>query len=361
MKKLLLASTALVATAGVASAAEITLSGMAEMGIYDNGNDTAQFFTDVDVTFTMSGEADNGLTFGASVDLDESDGSNSTTTCSFTDTDVDTSGDGAGLGANPLVPTGLAAPLGTQLCTITSMGASNAFAPGVQGGESIFVSFGGATLTMGDTDGALDARVPEMGLAGGSLADDETTHLGFFTADGADGIYDGQVARFDYAYGPVIMSISAEQDLNGADSDHVFGIGFSYAANVSNVDLNVGIGYQGVEDLGYWTSVAATAGFANGLSAGVTYASYDDESVVDVDIEHVGVGVGYSMNALSVGLNWGQYEFDNGDETSGYGLAATYDLGGGMELRAGYGYSDFDIGGVSDDFDTFSMGARMNF
>ena len=71
MKKILFATTALVATAGVASA-EIALSGMAEMGIYNPNTETAdtQFFTDIDVTFTMTGESDNGLTFGASIDID---------------------------------------------------------------------------------------------------------------------------------------------------------------------------------------------------------------------------------------------------------------------------------------------------
>ncbi|NVK61771.1 MAG: porin, partial [Rhodobacteraceae bacterium] len=135
MKKILFATTALVATAGIASA-EVTLSGQAEMGIFNSGydlanreeNDDTQFFTDLDVTFTMTGEADNGLTFGATIDLDEAADYN-----------------------NP----------------------GRFERPGDQGGENMFVSYGGATLTMGDTDGALDARVPEMALAGGSLADDE--------------------------------------------------------------------------------------------------------------------------------------------------------------------------------------------
>ncbi|MEO1580050.1 MAG: porin, partial [Pseudomonadota bacterium] len=72
MKKVLLASTALVVSAGIA-AADVSLSGSAELGIFDDDTET-QFHTDIDVTFTMSGETDGGLTFGASIDLDESDG-----------------------------------------------------------------------------------------------------------------------------------------------------------------------------------------------------------------------------------------------------------------------------------------------
>jgi outer membrane protein OmpU len=71
MKKVLFATTALVATAGVASA-DIALSGVAQMGIQGgSGGATTQFVQDIDITFTMSGTADNGTTFGAAIDLDE--------------------------------------------------------------------------------------------------------------------------------------------------------------------------------------------------------------------------------------------------------------------------------------------------
>ena len=82
MKKLLLASTALVMTAG-AAAAQVNLSGEARMGIaYDNGiangtvaspNNTAklQFTSRIRVTFSMSGETDSGLAFGASIRGDQ--------------------------------------------------------------------------------------------------------------------------------------------------------------------------------------------------------------------------------------------------------------------------------------------------
>ncbi len=337
MKSILFATTALVATAGVASA-EIALSGMAEMGIFDNGNDDTQFFTDIDVTFTMSGEADNGLTFGASIDLDESDG-------------------------NP----------------------SGAFSGGTQGGEAIFISYGGATLTMGDTDGALDARTPELALAGGSINDDETTHLGFNHSDGidpgADGIYDpvedgiglsldgfgdGQIARFDYAYDAFTFSLSAEQVADGADVDGVgntiWGLGVSYSGQVSTVDLTVGLGYQTLEDFADVTTVAVTGGFANGFSAGLTYTdmSLDDDFATD-DIEHWGIGFGYEMNALALGLNYGEYDAGGTGDLSGWGFAALYDLGGGLEARFGYGYSDVDADALDDDYDTYSLGLRMNF
>jgi outer membrane protein OmpU len=349
MKSILFATTALVATAGVASA-EIALTGNAEMGIYapavnDDGDlemgDT-QFFTDMDIRFTLSGEADNGLTFGATIDLDEAADRN-----------------------NP----------------------GRFESPNVQGGEAIFISYGGATFTMGDTDGALDARVPELALAAGSLADDETVHLGFNHADGfdegddgeyrviddgvglsLDGYGDGQIARIDYAYDAFTFSASMEQVADGADAenaagddigDTIWAVGVAYSGQLSTIDLTVGLGYQTLDEVADVTSVAATGGFGNGFSAGLTYTDMSIEG--GDDIEHWGVGFGYEMNAIAVGMNYGEYTQED-DKLSGFGLAASYDLGGGLSARFGYGYSDIDPDGASsDDYDTYSLGLSMNF
>jgi hypothetical protein len=40
----------------------------------NGGATTTQFVQDIDITFTMSGTADNGTTFGAAIDLDENAG-----------------------------------------------------------------------------------------------------------------------------------------------------------------------------------------------------------------------------------------------------------------------------------------------
>ncbi|MCA0995179.1 porin [Alloyangia pacifica] len=350
MKKILFASTALVATAGVA-AAEVTISGYAEMGIYnpgerfDQGNDEAQFFTDIDLTFTMSGEADNGLVFGANIDLDEAD--------------------------NPFSD------------------------PWDQGGEALFVSYGGATLTMGDTDSAYDKVVPEMNLGGaGSMADDETIHAGFNDGaefDGGVNGSDGQIARFDYAYDAFTFSVSAEQIADGSKpSDFVtdydadtgtvtygredsgetlWSAGVGYSAEFSGVDMSAGLGYLKLDEWAEVWGVGVTAGFAGGFEVGATYSDIEGEDGFDVDSgEHWGVGFGYSMNALSIGVNYGKYDFDDAGEREGWGIAANYDLGGGLVAQFGYGSSTFentqtneDTGATFDDDDTWSLGLAMSF
>ena len=368
MKNVLFASTALVAFAGAASA-EVTLSGNAEMGIFNNdsiGANTAatavettngetSFFTDLDVTFTMSGETDGGLTFGASIDLDEG-------------------GDG-----------------------------SNFEKPGLQGGETIFLSGAFGTLTAGDTDGALDWALTEVAFNSGSLGDDETVHAGFNGNNGLDGLYDGQIVRYDYSFGDFGVALSAElaEDAGNTGDDDVFGIGFKYQLDLGGSEIGLGLGYQTAAvnnvDVDTW-GLSVNGSFGGGFQAGLSYVSYDNQipnAIADgaftgalddtnlfggpntaqggrivtpgADVEHVGVGVGYSAGAISASLNYGQYDLDNNGvfegKIDGYGLTVGYDLGGGAAVQFGYGRSDYSDLGLAnvDTVDTVSFGVRMNF
>ena len=82
MKKLLIASTALVATAGMASA-DVTVTGHAAAGFHSGLDDvyttaaltqlTSQadgVYSNAGVDFTMTGATDNGISFSASVNID---------------------------------------------------------------------------------------------------------------------------------------------------------------------------------------------------------------------------------------------------------------------------------------------------
>ena len=75
MKKLLIASTALVMVAG-AAAAEVKVTGSGEVGLnYASNATTNDFIVDYDlaVQFNMSGKTDTGLGFGASFELNAKD------------------------------------------------------------------------------------------------------------------------------------------------------------------------------------------------------------------------------------------------------------------------------------------------
>ncbi len=73
MKKLLIASTALVASAGFA-AADVAVTGGASMGVKYNSAaaDTLTMHEEIDFNIVGSGTTDGGLTFGASLDVDAS-------------------------------------------------------------------------------------------------------------------------------------------------------------------------------------------------------------------------------------------------------------------------------------------------
>ncbi|MCC1491427.1 porin [Cognatishimia sp. F0-27] len=345
MKKILFASTALVATAGIASAevtgsgaGTINITGNAEIGVFGGSafnavtgdTDTVEtaFHTDVDVVFAMSGEADNGLTFGATVDLDEGFG-----TAGNNDRD--------------------------------------------DGGATFFVAYGNARLDMGDTDGAFDAVIKETALAGGSIRDDETGHLGWAHPainlnNGLDSqIGDGQIARFSYTFSGFTAHLSAEQVAEGNNVENaagdellgetIWGLGVRYNADISNGTVGVGIGYQTVDgDNGadLW-GISLDGTLSNGLTAAISYSQLDFKGN-DNEVKYTSIGFGYEMNNIAVGINYGQYDTNFGADTSGFGLAASYDLGGGLSAQLGYGQgeSENDFAGSPD---SFSLGLRMNF
>ena len=353
MKKVLFATTALVATAGIASA-DISISGYAEIGLTDTGaaagaTDTTnmQLHQDVDVTFTMSGETDGGMAFGVSVDLDEA----------------------AGLVSN-----------------------SN-------NGTAAFVSSGAVKLTVGNTDGAMDFAMTEV-TGPGSITDNETGHDGFYGSY-LDGQYDNQVATFSYSIGALALAVSTEiLDTDAAGRSSGMALGAKYTVN----GITLGVGHQTADTVdprfggatavtargginaagaviaaaaatpatdivapvaavtGVVASVDATGVSASGtfgaLTAGVAFTAYDS-NVAQFDADHVGVGFSYKMDNLTIGGNWGEFDSDTrAQDREGYGITANYALGGGAVVQAGYESSE--VAGV-DAGDSVSLGIAMSF
>jgi outer membrane protein OmpU len=216
MKKVLFATTALVATAGVASA-DIALSGSAQMGIQGgSANDTTQFVQDIDITFTMSGTADNGTTFGAAIDLDEN---------------------AAGVGTN-------------------------------DAGVAIFISGDLGTLTLGDTDGALDWAMQEVDFNGARRSTTTTPRMPASTATAASTVTTtvrscatttasatsrsrlGRAGRQHdrTAWAIAFNSVGLVQVATRCDGDPIWGIGAKYSGMFAGGTFGVGIGYQFTND-----------------------------------------------------------------------------------------------------------------
>ena len=330
MKKILLATTMLAGTAGFA-AAEVAVSGYAEIGIWSDTAGDIAFHQDVEVTFKMSGTTDGGLEFGAQIDLDE--------------TNVALDDDS---------------------------------------GTTVYVSGAFGKLTMGDTDGAHDWAIQDAGALT-SLTDDHTSHVAWYGATGLDGQGDGQVVRYENTFGAFSFAISAEQEDNGAvgGADDIWGIGVKYNADLGGTTLNLGLAYQsgnmdapfldggGVDPatthaayvnmdqnadvIGLSVGAELAAGFGGSLS----YSDYSFDTAARNDFTHVGLALNYTTGALSTHFNYGVANPEVGPDVDSWGLAVNYDLGGGAVVMAGYG-SDVDAATVGDQ-DQWSIGLGMSF
>ena len=323
MKKLLLASTALVGFAGAAAAAEVTLSGYAEMGIRGGDLIETQFHNDVVINFNFSGTMDSGVEFGGKVQLDDTNGSNPNGGPTFDD-------------------------------------------------EAFWVSGTFGKVTLGETDGAFDWALSEI-YTGTSLTDDHSTHAGAYWFTGLDSTHDNQIMRYEYSFGDFGVALSAEMDDSGVSpADTVLGIGGKWSGQMGGMDVGLGVGFQDNGLNSVW-GLSASAAMSNGFSVALGYADLDGQAfhtsngfaVTPISDSWWGLGVAYTTGALTVGANYGTFDTDLGD-VSGWGLVANYDLGGGAVAMAGYGSSDVPAGSGGGSWngggeDTFSVGLGLSF
>ncbi len=200
MKNILLASTILVASAGIA-AAEVRVTGDGRMGVWDRGAVT-DLNGRVRVNFGLSAEGDHGLTFGGTLRI------------------------------------GQAWNAGTS----TAIGPQNG---------SVFIAANGLRLTVGDIDGAVASRVAIYGGGLGFTGNigRPNTHGPFNTnyLEGDSGATSS--IRVDYDMSGFGISLAARQGVaNDAE------IAVSYSAS----GLSVAAGY---EEGGVWS---VSAGYAAG-------------------------------------------------------------------------------------------------
>ena len=304
MKKALLATTALVTMSGAAYAQGVTVSGSAEMGIAAGADGNAMFHQDVDVAFKMEAMTDGGLTFGTAVSLDDTKEAKRATA------DANTT----------------------------------------NGGFAVYVNGPFGNVTLGDTDGAFDWALTEVGGAG-AIADNHTGHKGWSPGgngglDGKGG--DGQILRYDNSFGDLGVAISYEQEDGGSDGD-VIGVGVTGGFG----DFGIGAGFQ-THDNASISGVSATATFGE-ISGALNYSRLSSDT--GADNTHIGVGATYAIGATTVNVNFGRND-DGSAENTGFGVAAAYGLGGGATLQFGYGNSQL---ADDTDEDTWSLGLSMSF
>jgi outer membrane protein OmpU len=294
MKKFLIATTALVATAGIANA-EVAVSGSAKAGLQYNseGATKTQLLSTATVVFDASGESDGGLTFGFNANLIFTDGG---------DLDNDDS-------------------------TVYMSGAFGK------------ISFG----AVAEADEV--AGLSDIGWDGLDVDDVAEALVG----DELDDIYDvGGISHnvnYTYATGPVVFSLSG-QVATGHGTDNVK----SYAAGVkySFGDAYVGLGYADHRfgdafGTGFNEDAQVVSVYGGGSFGAIKVAAlYADANHtvggVDFDAQSYGVNASYTMDALTLSVGLGRADFDAATglaDQKSMGIGAAYSLGGGASVHFG--------------------------
>ncbi|MFV0302358.1 MAG: porin [Paracoccus sp. (in: a-proteobacteria)] len=350
MKKVLLATTALALTTGVA-AAEITLSGDARMGLVYDGND-AQFGSRARIRFTATGETDGGLSFGASFRVDHENA-------------------GGGL---------------------ASSGTAGA----------VYVSGTYGKLSMGDVVSASEAAIGDLyavGYTDTTFAGD-LDEISYLTADG-NNLDQGPNVLYEYSISGfnVYASMSDASDNawpgatgtdgavwdpvaqdwrpadNNDDTDIAWSVGGSYDGTFTGGTYSVGLGYGKHGDA---KEIVAGGEVTYGAFSGkAIYADYKnrpgidfrigDDAAFEIDSANYeydkayGLSLSYEYNAF---LFKGFYRRDEAEAVvvgvddenfDTFGIGVDYDLGGGATLAAGVVDSDWIEDTVAD------AGIRFSF
>ena len=297
MKNLLIATTALVATAGFA-AADVTLSGAVNVGVLNDGTTGADTFmyNNVTVTAAMSGETDGGLTFGATLSMRNGN-----------DVDLDV-GD---LGKATNVPA-------TKL-SATSLG-------------NIYVSgdFGKLTFDANGVDNAHNDDFSHDVMYNGTFGALAVT----VTANVEDGTTaDGEDFSAKVVYSASGITVTAATDDSGeSDTTLAYVLNDMITASL-NYDTNGQTTAETIVKVAYSNA---------GVTAHLALADDDDDQWE--------LGLGYTANGMSIAAVFAENDGDATTTDEEMDITASYDLGGGMTMNAAYNESG-----------AFFIGSKMSF
>jgi outer membrane protein OmpU len=233
MKKILLATSALVLVAG-AAAAEVTVGGSARMGLIYDGEDTLMT-SRVRIVFTASGETDTGISFGASMRADQNGGNadgtandDSTVYVSgafgkLTFGDVDSA-------ANALV--GHVSGVG-----LTGLGDWNELRYLGQTDTSALYEYSTGAFTVGLSKGQLEGGTDAISIAAKYSTDAYSVALGYENADlpvvgEVDHLALGASATFGAA---TVKFVASDTDIAGDDTQYALSLDYAMGATTLTV------------------------------------------------------------------------------------------------------------------------------
>lgn len=356
MKKVLFATTALIATAGVAAAESgVNFSGYGRFGIgysEDRTGTVTNFNVNTGVTTTTTGGATNTgqtttTTGTAVVDTDDAilvsrfrlniDG--------FTETDGGVRFEGR---------------VRLQADENSSTGEANS--AGLNGAR-FSVIYGGLRVDAGNVAGSFDNLANYYGnevgleLFAGQYSGVDYNFLAYSsTGSGSNAVF------FQYAVGDFAFGASYDQatlGLNGSavDADR-WDISATYSFN--NITAAVAYGQTDLDDFGGSdpSLTVLTLGGEWGDFSGTLFVADDATEVDATDGTAWGLSAAYNLGAATTLLF--AYGDGNADaDTQQVALGAIYDLGGGASLRGGIGVNDCDV--CDDSTIVADFGAQFNF
>ncbi|MBO9478629.1 porin [Shimia sp. R11_0] len=298
MKKILIATTALVATSSIA-AAELATSGSARFGVvYDEGNDQeTRLEQRIRINFTGIAETDAGVKFEARIRLEANEG--------FTDDEDDT----------------------------TTVNGSSGKGPG---GVGFAVSTGGLRVDVGSVSDVLDSgdhfSWGGTGIGFTGFLEQNSNNEGFIANGfaGADD-EDANTVKVLYTAGDFAVSASYTEENDQIDGGAVDAAGDNYQIGASyNLGAHkIGATYGSADDNDQWV-----------IGAGGSFGDFGYSAIIgDNDAQDdllFGASGTYAISAATTLVAVVSTGGDADNDTS-YGLGVNHSLGGGVTLGAGVG------------------------
>lgn len=342
MKKVLLASTALVGAAALMAApaaAEVTVSAFSQFhasaGDEDlqNHDQDRQFTTNTEIHFNGSTETDNGLTFGFRVELEG---------------DSDT--------------------------------------PAFVDENSIFISGSFGKVELGSNDGpedGLHVSGSYVGVQMGGVGNPTFSVMTAYNTSSAPTTSDhkdsGDAVKISYwsprfsgiqfgaSYTPTTNSDGDARGPHTNDGDDaindVIGLGLNFSETLNGISIDAGAvaslgSYGSGDDLRAW-GIGAMIGFS-GFSIAAGYQQSDGDSKLDTT--SYDVGVGYSTGPWTIALAAVHGEDDlNNDEFDYYSASVAYNVTSGLDVYATIGAGTADNDGTENDMTVFNLGIKTSF
>ena len=262
MKKVLLTTTALVMTAGVA-AAEVSFSGTTQASISNTTSNGNEVNTHTDLNISLSGAADNGMTFSSSIGYDAG------RQVDVGDMELD------------LIESGMSAAepsVGIEYngisITLDGAGVDDLYNDDTTSGDvAVSGSMGGLSfglttaMTKGDDNSSFS-----LGYSMGDIA------VSYASTNNSDALAGADASKISVSYTMGDMTLSASSDDDGVTVDAVQKVGISYKMDALTVDLSAASNGAAASDIGDdWNASVAYA--AGAMSASV---ATDEDSVTEI-------------------------------------------------------------------------------